>query len=115
MNHSDVIYIIYCRIDGIKELSTEEIAALVDTLARAVSSASAGKYEAHTSVYGCLILVPLRVTEAFELAKSILRQAADGGVELAIGIACGNIADTEDILGSNIAGVWVNCAARLAH
>ncbi len=37
------------------------------------------------------------------------------GVRLAIGVACGRVEPTQDLLEHNVAGVVVNRAARLAH
>jgi len=111
-----VNYIVFSRIDGIKTLPTEDIAAAVDALASVTDrTAAVQRFQSHSSVYGRLSVVPSRATLAMEFATSILNSAAAVGVRVAIGVACGKLESTEDILEHNIAGVAVNRAARLAH
>jgi hypothetical protein len=119
MSGSDVTYVVFCRIDGIKEMSSEEVALAVGTLAQVVEEAtrdaSGERLPSHSSVYGRLVLVPRKVLRALELARQLLRESAARGVWLGIGVARGRIESTQDLLEHNIAGTVVNRAARLAH
>ena len=123
MSHSDQNYIVFCRIEGIKDenTSTDLVAASVEVLARVVSatlrstSSAVGPLNQYPSVYGRLVVVPGEVETALELAKSILRDSAKDGVRLAVGIAVGKVDGTQDLRDQNIVGVDVNRAARLAH
>ncbi len=120
MSHPDVIYVVFCRIDGIKTMASDVVAASVDVLAKVIQAATAKSSPeealvSHSSVYGRFALVPGRVTLALELAKTILKDSARKGVKLAVGIAGGRVESTQDLLEDNVAGVVVNRAARLAH
>src|SRR5438477_82469 len=59
--------------------------------------------------------LPGEVGLALRLAESILKESARQGVRLGLGVACGRVKPTPDLLEHNVTGVVVNRAARLAH
>ena len=114
----DQTYVVFCRIDGIKSIPSDRVAASVAVLAEVVDRAVEATNEtltSHSSVYGRLVLVPGSVVLALDLARTILKESAKRGVPLAVGVACGRVERTQDLLEHNVAGVVVNRAARLAH
>ena len=86
MSHADQNYIVFCRIEGIKDAPTDLVAASVEVLAQVVTksllsaSSAAGPLKQYSSVYGRLVVVPGQVKTALELAKKILSDATKDGV-----------------------------------
>jgi class 3 adenylate cyclase len=120
VSHSDVTYVVFCRIDGVKTLPSEEVAASVSVLHTVVDDALKRLHPgeplpSQSSVYGRFVLAPGNAKLALDLAKQVLKEAARKGVTLAIGVACGRVERTLDLREHNVAGVVVNRSARLAH
>jgi hypothetical protein len=115
MSHANVNYIVFCRIDGVKTLPTDELSESVGVLARVAAeevTASGGELKAYSSVYGRLVIVPQQISLGLDVAQKMLKNAAEGGVRLAVGVTSGRVEQTEDVLEHNVAGIAINRAAR---
>jgi class 3 adenylate cyclase len=111
-----MLFVVFARIIGIKELPSNQIAGAVETLALVDSEVKKSNrtIQSHSSVYGRFWLVPASVEDAIECARSVREKAAAAGARLGMGVTLGPLVNTQDVHDTNVAGVAINHAARLA-
>ncbi|HEX8199144.1 MAG TPA: hypothetical protein VF590_01560 [Isosphaeraceae bacterium] len=111
-----MFYVVFARINGIKDMASDRIAGAVERLAQIGDDVRRKNPEilTYSSVYGRFWVVPRSVRQALRCAESVLESAAVVGVGLGMGITVGRIEVTQDLLEENVAGMAINHAARLA-
>jgi hypothetical protein len=111
-------YVVFCRLDGLHGLDAGRIAASVGGLAEAVNGACTERASeplvSQSSVFGRFVLGTTKVRVALDLADDVLQRASSAGAPVTLGVACGEAAQTPDLVGHNYIGAVVNRAARLA-
>ena len=109
-------YVVFCRIVGVGDMPAKNVAGAVEQLSRITEEVqqSYPNSNSYSSVYGRFVVLPNRVVDALQFAKSVLDRSAEAGVRLAVGVACGSIDPTVDLTAPNVAGSVINYGARLA-
>lgn len=113
-------YIVFCRLVGLDSLATDQIAGAVNGLNEILDEALAfhctgeNNGKSYSSVFGRFGVVPGDVTQAIEVARSVIRDTADNGIHVAIGIAAGPLEGYQDLDRQNIAAHAINTGARIA-
>jgi hypothetical protein len=111
---ADVLFAMFCRIEGIKDMAADDQAVAADVLDSVVDSLRSDSVQVFNGPNGRIVLVR-KVADALDLAVKLHGDCAAKGVQLAAGVATGRVAPTQDVTGSGIAGPVLNRAARLAH
>lgn len=113
-NPPDPLFIVFCRICGIKGMAAAKLGAAQDRLGKICASCQEDEnvYSTHSSVYGRFLCV-LTAQAAIEMAKRIMDEAARQGVSVAIGIEQGRVGPVRDVGPENLIGPPINLAARL--
>lgn len=108
---SEMFYIVFCRILGIKDLKVEEIAGMQQVLFNLAKELSSDRHQ--SSVYGRIYFLT-EATLSIRMAESLLKRAAGNGVRLAIGVSMGRLLPTTDLGLECLQGPAISTAARLA-
>ena len=111
----DPLFIVFCRICGIKDMAADEGAVAHEALAGILKGQAASEkvYAVHSSVTGGFLCV-LTARTAMDTAAAILAKAAEQGLGLAVGVTQGRVRRVHDIGLDNRIGDPINLAARLA-
>ena len=108
------LYVVFCRICGIKDMGADKLGAAMQVLADVCKGVTGpAVHSVHSSVYGRMVCVK-DVVPALQVAENVLDQAARQGVKLAVGLSMGRLDRFDDLGRENMVGLPINLAARLA-